>query len=89
MMDFLKKLKVAFLGNNKLDDTSPRGVVDGTDYIKMIRNLILGVIAAGLTYYIEDPEVLAQYGPITVVVFKLAFDFIQKMLKENRVDESN
>jgi hypothetical protein len=88
-MDFLKKLKVAFFGKEKLDDTSPRGAVDLTDYVKMVRNLLLGVVAAGLTYYIEDPEALAQYGPITVVVFKLVFDFVQKLMKENKVDESN
>ena len=87
-MDFLKKLKVAFFG--KLDDGSPAGKLDVTDYVKVARNLLLAMVAAGLTHLIEDPTTLAQYGPATVVVLKLVFDLVQKMVKDNKVNhESN
>lgn len=89
-MDFLKKIKVAFFGKEELNDKSPAGKLDSTDIAKVVRNVLLAMVAAGLTYLIEDPTTLAKYGPITVVALKSVLDIVQKMFKNNKVEnESN
>lgn len=89
-MNFLKKLIASFLGGKgvSVDDTSPRGKVDLTDIVKTVRNLILGIVAAGLTQYIEDPATLASYGTITVVALKALFDIVVKLMKGNTPKEA-
>lgn len=83
MKDFFIKLKNSILGGGGVDDSSSKGKIDKTDIVKTIRNLLFGVIAAGLTQYIEDPETLAKYGTITVVALKTVFDFLHKYMKNN------
>lgn len=87
-MDFLKKLVASFIGGKevKVDDSSPKGKLDKIDVVKTVRNLLLGVVAAGLTQYIEDPETLAKYGTITVVGLKTVFDILHKFMKNNEVE---
>lgn len=83
-MNFLKRLKDSIFGT--LPDTSAKGKVDTTDFVKVVRTGLFLSVGSFLTFMLSNvkPEMFGEHATVATVVLALAAELTARYFKGDK-----